>query len=142
MTKKLTRNQVRQITEKETTSKDKLKFSTFLKTVLDFQLREHEKFLSRFSQEFRAVDLNNDGVIDEPQFRTLMKRLKVVPVELIEKFLQDIDPFNNQKITFSECVHLLSTEMIRRREDGHEMAVLEAIAAMGSAGDSLYNINQ
>jgi len=142
LTKKLTRNQVRQITEKETTSKDKLKFSTFLKTVLDFQLREHEKFLSRFSQEFRAVDLNNDGVIDEPQFRTLMKRLKVVPVELIEKFLQDIDPFNNQKITFSECVHLLSTEMIRRREDGHEMAVLEAIAAMGSAGDSLYNINQ
>ena len=88
------------------------------------------------------MDLNNDGVIDEPQFRTLMKRLKVVPVELIEKFLQDIDPFNNQKITFSECVHLLSTEMIRRREDGHEMAVLEAIAAMGSGGDSLYNINQ
>jgi hypothetical protein len=36
LTKKLTRNQVRQITEKETTSKDKLKFSTFLKTVLDF----------------------------------------------------------------------------------------------------------
>jgi len=27
-----------------------------------------------------------------------MKRLKVVPVELIEKFLQDIDPFNNQKV--------------------------------------------
>ena len=77
-----------------------------------------------------------------------MKRLKVVPVELIEKFLQDIDPFNNQKvmpnsvnefilqITFSECVHLLSTEMIRRREDGHEMAVLEAIAGMGEVNNS------
>jgi len=35
------------------------------------------------------------------------------------------------QITFSECVHLLSTEIIRRREDGQEMAVLEAIAALG-----------
>jgi hypothetical protein len=59
-----------------------------------------------------------------------MKRLQVVPLELIEKFLQDIDPFNNQKITFSECVHLLSTEMVRRKEDGREMAVLEALAVM------------
>ena len=129
---------MRQLTEKESLSRDKLKFSTFLKTVLDFQLREHEKFLSRFSVEFRVVDVNNDGVVDEGQFRTLMKRLKVVPVELIEKFLQDIDPFNNQKITFSECVHLLSTEMIRRREDGLEMAVLEAVAAMGEVNNSAH----
>lgn len=89
----------------------------------------------------------------------LMKRLKVVPIELIEKFLQDIDPFNNQKvryhpllqltflqITFSECVHLLSTEMIRRRDDGQEMAVLEAIAASGggmaSESQSYHNVHQ
>jgi hypothetical protein len=39
--------------------------------------------------------------------------------------------YNALKITFSQCVHLLSTEMIRRREDGQEMAVLEAIAALG-----------
>jgi len=70
-----------------------------LKTVLDFQLREHEKFLSRFTQEFRGVDTNNDGVIDEAQFRTLMKRLKVIPQNLTERFLQDIDPFNNQKVS-------------------------------------------
>jgi Ca2+-binding EF-hand superfamily protein len=93
--KKMTRNQVRQLVAQETNGKDKLKFTLFLKTVLDFQLREHEKFLSRFSVEFRAVDTNNDGVIDENQFRVLMKRLRVVPLELIEKFLQDIDPFNN-----------------------------------------------
>ena len=44
------------------------------------------------------MDTNNDGVVDESQFRTLMRRLKVIPVELIERFLQDIDPFNNQKV--------------------------------------------
>merc|ERR1719232_2440197 len=30
----------------------------------------------------------------------------------IETFLQTIDPYSNQKITFSECVHLLSSEMV------------------------------
>ena len=30
----------------------------------------------------------------------------------IERFLQIIDPYSNQKITFSECVHLLSSEMV------------------------------
>lgn len=30
----------------------------------------------------------------------------------IEKFLNDIDPYSNQKITFSECVQLLSSETV------------------------------
>jgi hypothetical protein len=46
-----------------------------LKTVLDFQLREHEKFLSRFVREYRDVDTDNDGVVDEAGFRHLMQRL-------------------------------------------------------------------
>lgn len=75
--------------------KDRLKFSVFLKTVLDFQLKEHEKFLSRFTQEFRSVDIDNDGVLNEPQFRALMKRLRVIPAEKIESFLHVIDPYNN-----------------------------------------------
>jgi len=33
------------------------------------------------------VDTNNDGVVDETQFRTLMRKLKVIPQELIERFL-------------------------------------------------------
>lgn len=30
----------------------------------------------------------------------------------IEQFLQIIDPYSNNKITFSECVHLLSSELV------------------------------
>ena len=80
--KKLTRNQVQQIAAaQEGPAKDKLKFGIFLKTVLDFQLREHEKFLARFLQDFRMVDKANDGIIDESHFRNLMKRFKVVANE-------------------------------------------------------------
>ncbi len=95
-TKRLTRNQVKQLIVQESSSKDKIKFSLFLKTVLDFQLREHEKFLAPFAEHFRALDLNNDGVLDEKEFRLLMQRLShVVPPQSVETYLHVIDPYNN-----------------------------------------------
>lgn len=81
--------------------------------MLDFQLREHEKFLSRFVQEYRGVDSDNDGVVDEAGFRHLMQRLKVVTQEQVERFLMAIDPYNNQRVTFSQVVQLLSQEIVR-----------------------------
>ena len=44
---------------------NKLKFNLFLKTVLDFQLKEHEKFLSKFITVFKQVDIDNDGILNE-----------------------------------------------------------------------------
>jgi len=95
--------------------------------VLDFQLREHEKFLSRFVREYRDVDSDNDGVVDEAGFRQLMQRLQVVSEEQVERFLISIDPFNNQRVTFSQVVQLLSQEVVRA-QDGSECAILELIA--------------
>ena len=40
----------------------------------------------------------------------------------IEYFLQVVDPYNNQQITFSEVVHLLSAHMVPE-EDGGEKSV-------------------
>ena len=76
---------------------------------------------------FKRADQDKDGVINEVQFRDLMFSLgfNIDPSELessqqnsdfsvlrIERFLQIIDPYSNQKITFSDCVHLLSSEMV------------------------------
>ncbi len=33
--------------------------------VLDFQLREHEKFLRKFFLIFKTIDVDNNGIIDE-----------------------------------------------------------------------------
>lgn len=49
----------------------------------------------------------------------------------IEKFLHIVDSFNNEKITFSECVHLLSSQTIIS-EDCNEIAILEHIANSNS----------
>lgn len=43
----------------------KLKFAVFLKCVLDFQLKEHEKFLGHFTQMFKRVDIDRDGILNE-----------------------------------------------------------------------------
>ena len=48
----------------------KLVYADFLKIILDFQLQEHEKFLSRFTQLFKSVDHDNNGVIDEVRIST------------------------------------------------------------------------
>ena len=63
---------------------NKLKFHVFMKCVLDFQLREHEKFLGHFIAMFKRVDQDKDGVINEVQFRDLMFSLgfNIDPTEL------------------------------------------------------------
>jgi len=89
-----------------------LKFAVFLKCVLDFQLKEHEKFLAPFVQIYKRVDVDRDGILNEEEFRNLMATIGFnqdspsteFSTHRVEKFLQDIDPYSNQKITFSECV--------------------------------------
>lgn len=103
-----------------------------MKCVLDFQLREHEKFLSYFVNQFKLVDHDRDGVINEQQFQTLLTSLgfredyaMAVSQDFhpskIDKFLQAIDPYSNNKITFSECVHLLSSEMVSVPNQRYDM---------------------
>ena len=47
---------------------DKLMFAEFSKAVLDFQLKEHEKFLFKFIVVFKQVDRDNNGVVNEEEF--------------------------------------------------------------------------
>lgn len=97
---------------------DKLLFSEFLKAVLDFQLKEHEKFLCKFIMVFKEVDTDNNGVLNEDEFSELVKRMKICEDEKqeIEYFLQVVDPYNNNEITFSEIVHLFSAHMVSAGE--------------------------
>ncbi len=65
--KKLTREEMMLWDSRRT--EPRLLFKEFLKAVLDFQLREHEKFLKRFLEVFRGVDLDGDGVLTEVRER-------------------------------------------------------------------------
>lgn len=56
---------------------DKLLFTEFMKTVLDFQLKEHEKFLYKFIVVFKQIDGDNNGVVNEDEFIELVKRMRI-----------------------------------------------------------------
>jgi len=109
--KKLTREEQNRIfSEKE---KMVLEYSSFQKTILDFQLKSHEKFLKNFVTYFKMVDKDNNGILDEGEFKELsayFENHKVDPEA--GKFLLVIDPYNHQQITFSQCVSLFSTETV------------------------------
>jgi len=81
---------------------------------LDFQLIEHEKFLVKFTHLFKEVDYDNNGTINESEFRDLLSSMEVLETEEeVLYLLNEVDPFNNQKMTYSEIVHLLSSHMVQ-----------------------------
>ena len=89
-----------------------------MKTLQDFQLRQHEIYLRAFTKLFRQVDLDNDGVLEEHEFLSLISD-HVAPAvgvgftrEETAYFLQVLDPFNTQRITFSEVVQLFSAHQV------------------------------
>ena len=43
--------------------------------MLDFQLKEHEKFLGHFTVIYKRVDVDRDGILNEEEFRNLMLNL-------------------------------------------------------------------
>ena len=84
----------------------------------------------KFTNLFKSIDNDQDGVISEIQFKDMIKMMRVYETEdEIKKLLAKIDPFNNKKMTYSEVVFTLSQEMVPRIPDStnpsRRIAVLE-----------------
>lgn len=78
--------------------------------MLDFQLNTHEKYIRKFLKAFRKIDPQNTGILNEEQFRQLISQLNITrSEEEIDHLLQAVDPYDNEHITLSECLSLLSS---------------------------------
>ena len=114
-------------------SEDKnILYSDFIKIVLDNHIRFRDKQLKKFVELFKSVDTNKDGVINEEQFSELVQKMKIFKEDEVEnkifQFLEKIDPFDNQKFTFSECISFFSSEMIKENdENDKEISILEKV---------------
>ena len=120
-----------------------LQFTDFQKIILDFQLKEHEKFLQRFISVFKTIDSDNNGVINEPEFRELVQSMEVIQdEEEVNYLLQMIDPFNNQQMTFSELVHLFSSHMVPmdERDPSRSIPLLEKFVSQFQGSDHVGEI--
>eukprot|EP00760_Papus_ankaliazontas_P014641 PhM_4_TR16122/c8_g1_i1/m.101359 len=95
-------------------STSSLPYSELLRVLLGFQLEGHERFLSGFVRLFRQVDGDRNGIINEFEFRNLVRMMDPAKSdEEVGALLDLIDPHNNQLINFSECVTFLSSELVR-----------------------------
>ena len=113
-------------------------FSDFLKIVLDSHIRFRDRQLKNFVKLFKSVDTNKDGIINEDEFSELIHKMNIFKEDEIENiiilYLEKIDPFDNQKITFSECITFFSGEMIKDNNingNEKEISVLEKICFGG-----------
>ena len=90
-------------------------YKYFIKLVGEHQIKNREKYLKNFVQLFRKFDTDLDGVLNENEFINMIKDIPYCQnnfEDYVFRFLSAIDPFNNKKITFNECVSLFSMEMI------------------------------
>ena len=90
-------------------------YKDFLRLLCAYQIKNRDKYLKNFVQLFRRHDSDLDGILNENEFADLIRDIpfcKNNEDEYIFKFLSIIDPFNNKKITFSECVSILSMEIV------------------------------
>lgn len=104
------RSRSREDLQKKELKNTGIPYNEFLKLLLDFQLKAHEKFLQPFIKIFRSIVNNKSGVLNENDFISMCKAMKM-DEEFIMKMLSIVDPYENQAITFSECVALFSTEV-------------------------------
>lgn len=97
-----------------------LTYNEFIRILLDFQLEGHERFLSRFVRIFKQHDTDRNGIVNEQEFRTILRAVDPSKSEEeVTALLDLIDPHNNQLINFSECVTFLSSELVKMmREEG------------------------
>ena len=109
-------------------------YNDFIRIVLNSHIRFRDRQLKNFVKLFQSVDLDRDGILNEEEFRKLIQNMNIFKEEEIEGrifyFLERIDPFDNQKITFSECISFFAGEYIMDNDDnknGNDISILEKI---------------
>ena len=94
-------------------SKTKILFTEFQNIILNYQIMNHENYLKGFISKFKEIDKNDDGIINDEEFKILIT--KIIPntnEEHMNKMLRIVDPFCHSQIPLSECLALFSSEII------------------------------
>lgn len=58
-------------------SNPKVLYSELSNILKEYQLEEHEKFLSKFLDLFRQIDLDKNGIISNQEFNTLYHNMSI-----------------------------------------------------------------
>lgn len=108
-----------------------ISYKSFLKIILDFQIRSRVNYLKKFTLLFKSVDLDSNGIISENEFLTMLSNIsfqqKIELEPITGKLLNILDPFNNKQINYSDCINVFSKEVINLNERGNNDTLLNII---------------
>ena len=87
-------------------------YSDFVGVCLEFQFKAHVEYLKRFSQLFKHIDSDGDGILSDYQFKDLTRTIAPnVSPALLDTYLDLIDPGHSKTVTFSDVTNCLHKEI-------------------------------
>ena len=120
------REKIKQIVNKKNTNS--LLYLDLIDLLLDVQINLRDKYLKNFLNGFKNVDNDNNGILNENEFRKLIKNFNVINEDefenYIEKMLDKIDPNNLNIITYSDIIGVLAEVFI----DDNKTSILDKIS--------------
>ena len=83
-------------------------YSHFIHLISIIQIELRKEYLGKISNIFIKYDNDSDGLLSENEFCEFMKELGIS--QFINKFLDKIDPYENNCINFSDIINVLMEE--------------------------------
>ena len=134
--RKLTREEIIQLSKLK--EEYNIPFKDLVKILHEFQIKQREKQLKNFVKLFKAVDKDNNGIINEEEFVSLLYNMNIFGDQLKQKIVElltQVDPYNNKQITFSECVNLFQSipyepegsNNNQNKQGGNSISILDRI---------------
>ena len=91
-----------------------IKYKDFVQILHEFHIKSRENFLKNFTKEFNKVDTDNNGIINEDEFVSLIFKYKIYnSLEFSNKsklLLKKVAKFDKSHITYSDCIEVFSKE--------------------------------
>jgi hypothetical protein len=85
-------------------------YEDFIHLISDIQIELRKDYLEKISNAFIKYDDDSDSLITEEQFTLLMKEFGIP--QFIDKFLDKIDPYENNCISFSDIINVFMEEYL------------------------------
>ena len=83
-------------------------YSHFIHLISIIQIELRKEYLGKISNIFIKYDNDSDGLLSENEFCEFMKELGIS--QFVNKFLDKIDPYENNCINFSDIINVLMEE--------------------------------
>ena len=109
---RLTREEMNKIMFSKQNECNYVQYDFLIDICLEYQIKLHIKYIKPFLKLFQSIDTDRDGILDEEQFVLLIKNMNIFKedniVQVIEEFLNNLDPYGYKHIIFSDVVELFS----------------------------------